>query len=251
MATINSKSPDGRQAAKLAEGLGWFSLGLGVPQLVAPGLVNRIAGIENDVRSRAAQRLVGLRELGHAAGILGTSNPAPWVWSRVAGDVMDLMLLGRAWASKRDSAARLALATVQVTGIGVLDLMTAIGLTRDGGQGQPRVRTAAVTLEVTQQEAEAAWARVARDLGVDGTPTFRTAPGGTGTEVYLRVPEGSVAQKAAGTDPYQQARDALRRFKQLVEAGEIARSDAVPEGETHERMFPRQRPAQPLEHVPA
>jgi hypothetical protein len=41
-------------------------------------------------------------------------------------------------------------------------------------------------------------------------------------------------------------KDDLRRFKQLVETGEIPRSDAAPEGERAERKL-KQRPAQPLD----
>jgi hypothetical protein len=40
--------------------------------------------------------------------------------------------------------------------------------------------------------------------------------------------------------------DDLRRFKQQVETGEIARSEAVPEGELAERKL-KERPAQPVE----
>ena len=40
-------------------------------------------------------------------------------------------------------------------------------------------------------------------------------------------------------------KDALRRFKQRVETGEVPRSDGSPEGERAERKV-RQRPAQPL-----
>jgi hypothetical protein len=256
MATITPERAGPETAARIANGLGWFSLGLGTPQLLAPGLVNRVAGIRNDARSRAAQRLVGVRELAAAAGILGLRQPVPWLWARVAGDAMDLALLGRAWADKRAGAPRLFLATASVAGVTALDLFAATQMST-GPQAHRRstLKTAAVTLDIPQAETEAAWARVSSQLDVPGTPTFRPAPGGTGTEVYLRVEESNgvtdLARKAIGTEPYQQAKDALRRFKQLVEAGEIARSDAMPEGETHTRMFPRQRPAQPLEHAPA
>ena len=47
-------------------------------------------------------------------------------------------------------------------------------------------------------------------------------------------------------DPHAKAMDDLRRFKQQVETGEIARSEAVPEGELAERKL-KERPAQPLE----
>ncbi|MCW2983025.1 MAG: cyclase/dehydrase [Conexibacter sp.] len=256
MATITSDSASRETVARTAEGLGWFSLGLGVPQLLAPSLVNRIAGIRDDGPARTAQRIVGVRELAAAGGILGMPRPVPFLWARVGGDAMDLMLLGRAWARRRDSTPRLLAVTAQIVGVTALDLFTALNMTKDPTvRRKPTMKTAAVTLDVPMAEAEAAWIALSADSGAPGAATFRPAPGGTGTEVRVTVQEDSpvvdVARKAMGTEPYQRAEDALRRFKQLVEAGEIARSDAMPEGETHERMFPRQRPAQPLEHVPA
>jgi uncharacterized membrane protein len=82
--------------------------------------------------------------------------------------------------------------------------------------------------------------------------TFKVAPGDHGTEIHVELDEargrgklGELVKKAAGSDPVANARDELRRFKQLIETGVIARSDAVPEGELVERK-PRQRPAQPV-----
>jgi uncharacterized membrane protein len=46
-------------------------------------------------------------------------------------------------------------------------------------------------------------------------------------------------------DGSQQVRDDLRRFKQLLETGEVVRSEASPEG-TSARNLASQRPAQPL-----
>ncbi len=62
----------GRHGAedRLAKGLGWFSIGLAVPQLLAPGRFSRLIGVENSRRNRAIVRAVGVRELGAAAGIL-------------------------------------------------------------------------------------------------------------------------------------------------------------------------------------
>ena len=81
--------------------------------------------------------------------------------------------------------------------------------------------------------------------------TFKDAPGDRGTEIHadLSGPRGGkigeVAQKVTGSDPVAKAMDELRRFKQLVETGVIARSDGTPEGELAERKL-KQRPAQPL-----
>ena len=57
---------------------------------------------------------------------------------------------------------------------------------------------------------------------------------------------GGIVQKLRGTESRAKVKDDLRRFKQRVETGVIARSDSVPEGELVERKL-KQRPAQPLE----
>jgi uncharacterized membrane protein len=63
------------------------------------------------------------------------------------------------------------------------------------------------------------------------------APGGKVGEALLKL---------LGAEPLANAKDDLRRFKQLAETGVIARSEGSPEGESLGRKL-RQRPAQPLE----
>jgi uncharacterized membrane protein len=82
---------------------------------------------------------------------------------------------------------------------------------------------------------------------------FTPAPGLRGTEVHLELGYdapggklGGTVAKLLGEDPAQQVKDDLRRFKQLLETGEMVRSDAAPEG-AGARKFTKQRPAQPLE----
>jgi hypothetical protein len=255
MTTITSDGAPSAAVDRVADGLGWFSLALGAPQLFAPRLVNDMIGVRDDARSRTAQRIVGVREFAAAAGILGSRRRRPWLWGRVAGDAMDLVLLGEAWATKRVSSARLLAATASVAGVTVLDVLSATSVDDDRRAQRGAVKTVAVTLDIDVDEAAAAWRRIVTDIDAARAATFRPAPSGTGTEVYVRVEQNSplvdAVKTAAGMAPHQQIKDVLRRFKQLVEAGEIARSDAMPEGETHERFFPRQRPAQPVENVPA
>jgi hypothetical protein len=81
---------------------------------------------------------------------------------------------------------------------------------------------------------------------------FVKAPGERGTEIHVEVQRerragrlGEAVQKVTGKDPLAKAKDDLRRFKQLVETGVLARSEASPEGELAERKL-RERPAQPL-----
>jgi len=80
-------------ARKLAKALGWLSLGLGLSELVAPGALARFLGVRKGV---GLLRAYGLREIGAGVGILTRSNPTPWVWARVGGDVLDLASLGPA-----------------------------------------------------------------------------------------------------------------------------------------------------------
>ncbi len=84
-----------------------------------------------------------------------------------------------------------------------------------------------------------------------GTVRFRRAPSDQGTEIVLEMvydaPGGAVGAtlaKLLGEEPRQQVKDDLRRFKQVMETGEVVRSDGSPEGQ-HARRHLKQRPARP------
>jgi uncharacterized membrane protein len=81
---------------------------------------------------------------------------------------------------------------------------------------------------------------------------FLKAPGERGTEIHVEVQRdgaggklGEAVGKLTGRDPLAKAKDDLRRFKQRVETGVLAQSEAAPEGELAERKL-RERPAQPM-----
>jgi hypothetical protein len=98
---------------------------------------------------------------------------------------------------------------------------------------------AAMTVLRSRQDVERLWDQPdlrSGSLGASGARAwFVDAPGDRGTEIHV---EADV--------PMAKIKDELRRFKQLAETGEIARSDGVPEGELAERKL-KQRPAQPLD----
>jgi uncharacterized membrane protein len=83
-----------------------------------------------------------------------------------------------------------------------------------------------------------AWRSVpGADVASEGSVRFVAAPGDQGTEVHVALdyapPAGALGAAVAklfGEEPNQQLADDLRRFKQLVETGEIARSDGSPRG---------------------
>ena len=114
------------------------------------------------------------------------------------------------------------------------------------------IQRAAITVFRPREEVERRWAEHQHSFSEagDATVTFKEAPGDRGTEIHVEVDTagklGQMAQKLTGSEPLAKAKDDLRRFKQLVETGEIPRSDASPEGELAERKL-KQRPAQPLD----
>lgn len=90
------------------------------------------------------------------------------------------------------------------------------------------------------------------DIPNEGSVELRPAPGGRGTEVRVRlrysIPmgrAGSAFARLFGEEPHQQVEDDLRRFKQVMETGEVVRSDGSPEGHSASRQL-FQRPAQPV-----
>jgi uncharacterized membrane protein len=116
-------------------------------------------------------------------------------------------------------------------------------------------RKVAITVLRSREEVQRLWeSSEYRPENVDGMDvSFVDAPGDRGTEIHVEVKGtppagrvGEVVQKLVASEPRAKAMDVLRRFKQLVETGVIARSDAAPEGERAERKL-KQRPAQPLD----
>ena len=97
---------------------------------------------------------MGVRELTAAAGLLGTGNPV-WLWARVAGDLMDLGLLGWSLASHdREGWERRVAATAAVAGLTGVDLYAAV--TRSQRKYEMDL-TAAVTVGTSPEEAYNQW----------------------------------------------------------------------------------------------
>jgi uncharacterized membrane protein len=144
----------GEQSARV---MGYFSLGLGTLQCIAPGAVAKFVGIHAGPRTRVLMRLVGLRELTAAAGILTQRRPGQWLWARVAGDVMDLLALGLALTSGSNKRQRVAAAFVAVAGTTAADLQSAEWLT-DGSDAVPGLRvTEAITVNRSPEDVYRFW----------------------------------------------------------------------------------------------
>jgi hypothetical protein len=137
--TLVTKRPDRSltTADRIARGLGWFSIGLGIAEIVAPGAMARALGLEG---KENLLRGYGGREIG--AGVWALSDtPAPAIWSRVAGDLLDLCTLAvGARGAGDDQRRNIAIAAAAVTGITVIDLLTAISLTAEQSEDKGEKR---------------------------------------------------------------------------------------------------------------
>jgi hypothetical protein len=86
----------------------------------------RLVGADDGPTSRAVTRWAcGVRELVVGAGVATSRSPRPWLWSRVAGDALDLALLGVALARHPTRRGRTLAATAAVAGITATDIGTA------------------------------------------------------------------------------------------------------------------------------
>jgi uncharacterized membrane protein len=283
---------------RLARGLGWFSVGLGLAELLAPRAIANISGVSN--KHTGLIRLYGLRELAAGVTIFSQAHPAEGVWSRVAGDALDLVSLGRAATAPEAKKGRVAFATANVLAVTALDVMCAVQLSRNGSHGihahcscvvnrrpeevysfwrnfenLPRFMRhlesvtdlgdgrshwkvkgpAGMEVEwdatiVADVPNEVITWRSLENADVDnaGAVRFEAAPGGRGTIVRVNLEYNPIAgvlgaaiAKLFGEEPEQQLDDDLRRFKQVMEVGEVVVSDATLLG----TGYMEQRPAQP------
>lgn len=140
-----------RALERRALGLGWFSIGLGLADLLAPRQVARLIGAdEEDATTRAVLMGVGVRELACGVGLLSQSRPALWSWARLAGDVMDMALLGYVWSTNPVSREQMLGAGGTVLGAAWADAQTAFQLGR--AQVDPLADGVSVRQSVTVQK---------------------------------------------------------------------------------------------------
>jgi hypothetical protein len=106
-----------KPADRLGRALGWFSMGLGLTELLAPKAVTRWLGVEGN---EGLVRAYGAREI--ASGVLCLSvNNDYGAYSRVAGDAIDLASLAAAYRDDNPKKGNVGLAIAAVAGIAIID----------------------------------------------------------------------------------------------------------------------------------
>src|SRR4051794_1002791 len=122
-------------ADRLAKALGWFSIGLGLTELIAAERITRALGMEG---RENLVRACGAREIGH--GILSLSvDKQVGLWSPVAGDGLDIPPLMTAMRHDNPKRDNVEIALGGVLGVTLLDIIGARGVrARHSRRGRPR-----------------------------------------------------------------------------------------------------------------
>jgi hypothetical protein len=120
---------------RLARGLGWFSIALGLTEVLAARRITSALGMEG---KETLVRVFGVREV--VAGVMALSmTPRPGIASRVVGDALDAAVL---FAARRDNPRRknVDIAIAAVIGAAVLDVLCHQGLRARHSRGRYEVR---------------------------------------------------------------------------------------------------------------
>jgi hypothetical protein len=123
--TIERKGPSSLTGPdRLARALGWFSVGLGIAELVAPGRIARSLGLED---KEGLIRAYGARELASAVPTLSVDKPIGLA-ARIGGDALDLGTLATALHRDNPKRHNAVIATALVAGITLLDIAAYSGV---------------------------------------------------------------------------------------------------------------------------
>ncbi|WP_395516473.1 hypothetical protein [Pseudorhizobium flavum] len=121
---------------RLARNLGWFSIGLGIAELVAARRISRAIGMEG---SESLIRAFGAREI--ASGMLTLSvDKKAGLYSRVAGDAVDLAVLSTAVTDDNPKRGNAAFALAMVAGVTLLDVAAALGTRQQARRDEDDIR---------------------------------------------------------------------------------------------------------------
>jgi hypothetical protein len=122
-------------ADTLAIGLGCFSIGLGLAEVLAPRQLTRALGMRGQ---EAIVQTYGLREIANGIAILASEDRAPWLWGRVAGDALDVATLAGSFDEGNPQRRNVGIALAAVAGVAALDIYCAQQLSAGQEPQRPR-----------------------------------------------------------------------------------------------------------------
>jgi len=172
-----------RGADQMAKALGWFSIGLGLAELFAAERITSALGVQG---KETFVRACGVREIGHGIVTLSPDKHLG-LWSRVAGDGLDIAALMTAMRHDNPKRSNVGLALAAVLGVTLLDIVGAQGVSAVHNRPRGRQRSYRDRTGFPQGIQAARGAA----KGFQAPPTMRAAP-----------PPAAVSKRA----PHEEAR---------------------------------------------
>ena len=273
-----------RDGTRLSTALGWFSIGLGTAELVAPRMFAKLIGAADTATAHSTLRFFGAREVLAGAMILAGPRRSLPLWNRVLGDALDVGALLLAMRNPEASRTRLAASLASVLGVTALDVLTGIKNAKQQSHAREAV-ISTITINRPPSEVYAAWRdfeqfprfmhwlESVKDLGnglsqwtaklpiggtvswnavmiedrpgeriswratqdakvpSHGTVSFKPTLDGRGTEIEVEMQYDVPGSRRLGAlfaklATKEQVNADLKRLRQVLETGEVVRSDA-------------------------
>ena len=143
-----------RSPQQLARGLGWWSLGLGIAQVLAPRTMARLTGMR---LPPTLTMLCGARAIACGVGILTQDQAQPWMRVRVAGDALDLATVAAGLLLPGANRQRLAVTGVALGGVAAADVYCSRQLEHYGARAAPRHVTSSIDVQRPREEIYRFW----------------------------------------------------------------------------------------------
>lgn len=110
-----------KPADRFGRALGWFSIGLGLTEMLAAPRLTRALGAEG---KENVVRAMGARELAHGVLCLSVDNDFG-AWTRVAGDAVDLAGLATLYRDDNPKKGNVGMAMAAIIGCAIVDFAAA------------------------------------------------------------------------------------------------------------------------------
>lgn len=136
----------------LSTSLGWFSVGLGLAELLAPGKLAKFLGVEGN---EGLLRALGARELANGIAVLSDTEKPQYLWARVGGDAIDLALLTSAMVNSRKKG-NVAIAIANVAAVTALDIIGAMKLEKESAGEMEEAEETAMPANLTSARSTVA-----------------------------------------------------------------------------------------------
>lgn len=125
---LRGQSQSGRD--RMAKNLGYFSIALGLAELVAPKSICNALGMRG---LDTVVRAYGAREIATGVAILTSHNPEPWIWARVAGDMADIATVATGLQNGNGKKDNNMLALSALAAVTAIDVVCASALGAEKG----------------------------------------------------------------------------------------------------------------------